>query len=378
MTRLATWVLVVAVAVFVTGVVVCPQPVGAADPEVVSNVLTTSLKLCDGEGNGDGDGEPEPALVVVSTLAAELVTATGSTLRGLLDSDGGEARSVRFQYGTTMSYGLDTVWIENKVSGDAFSASVTNLLPGTVYHFRALARNGSKTVEGSDRTFSTLSVVHGPLGLTAVPGVEQVVLSWVRGEGASGTVIRRSADSYPTSPTSGDQVYVGADTSCVDAGLVGGATYYYSAWSVLGSVYSAEYVTVAVTPAVPLVPSDGTSRSWLPILLGVFGLGAVAVLVYFFKHRRATEDLPPLPEGAEPKASVSEAEEKPAEEPKEPKEPKAKGKGRKKAEDKKTPEEVVEPQCPKCNSKVVSEKSPEGTHTCMSCGEVFDAEGTNS
>lgn len=369
MTRLATWVLVVAVAVFVTGVVVCPQPVGAADPEVVSNVLTTSLKFCDGEGNGDGDGEPEPALVVVSTLAAELVTATGSTLRGLLDSDGGEARSVRFQYGTTTSYGLDTVWIENKVSGDAFSASVTNLLPGTVYHFRALAQNGSKTVEGSDRTFSTLSVVHGPLGLTAVPGVEQVTLSWVGGEGASGTVIRRSADSYPTSPTSGDQVYVGADASCVDAGLVGGTTYYYSAWSVSGSAYSAGYVTAAATPAVPLVPS--TTRSWWPILLGVFGIGAVAVLVYFFRHKRTEEALPPAPE-KEPSSEL------PAEEPKEPKEPKSKGKGRKKAEDKKTAESVVEPQCPKCNSKIVSETSPEGPRTCMSCGEVFDAEGTNS
>jgi len=92
-----------------------------------------------------------------TTDAATLVTNTTATLNGTLDTDGGEACSVRFQYGTTSSYGTNTVWQSGYGTGDTFSQAITGLRAGTTYHFRAQAKNSSGMVSGEDTTFTTLA-----------------------------------------------------------------------------------------------------------------------------------------------------------------------------------------------------------------------------
>ncbi|HEX7278283.1 MAG TPA: hypothetical protein VF255_01545 [Solirubrobacterales bacterium] len=85
-------------------------------------------------------------------------TDTSAQLVGYLNP-GGEPTTYHFEYGTTASYGS-----EAPVSGgDAGSGSeavfvsqaLPNLSPGTTYHYRLVAANGSDTVAGPDRTFTT-------------------------------------------------------------------------------------------------------------------------------------------------------------------------------------------------------------------------------
>jgi len=65
-----------------------------------------------------------------------------ATLNGTILDDGGLPCEGRFQYGSTVALGSFTPWQGGALrTGDTFSALVTGLMGGTLYFFRAEARN---------------------------------------------------------------------------------------------------------------------------------------------------------------------------------------------------------------------------------------------
>ncbi|GAI56478.1 unnamed protein product, partial [marine sediment metagenome] len=76
----------------------------------------------------------------VTTLAATLIGDVNATLNLEVDDGGGEPCQVRFQYGTTVAYGINTAWQSGKVTGDTVSQRITGLTQLTGYHFRAQIR----------------------------------------------------------------------------------------------------------------------------------------------------------------------------------------------------------------------------------------------
>lgn len=201
---------------------------------------------------------PAVGVPTVSTLSATSVTETDATLRGYLDDDGGEACSMRVQLGYDTSYGFASSWFEGYTTGDTFY-SYWGLTPGTLYHYRVQASNAAGTSSGSDKTFATLP--YKPTYFTATAGDTEVSLTWTKGDGASKTMIRRSTSSYPTSPTSGTQVYFDTGTSKDDTGLTNGVTYYYAAWSWANDVYSTGKATDNSTPYAPTAPECTTNAA---------------------------------------------------------------------------------------------------------------------
>lgn len=200
---------------------------------------------------------PPVEIPIVTTQSATGATATGATLNSYLSDDGGESCSMRFQYGTSTSYGVTTSWVAGKVTGSSYVLPISGLLPGTVYHFRAQAANGAGTGSGSDLTFATLP--QAPYNFVATAGNAQIGLTWAKGDGANKVMIRRSTTSYPTTPTSGTQVYFDTGTSYTDTPLTNGVTYYYSAWSWANDVYSSSKVTDSDTPVAPAAPTCTTN-----------------------------------------------------------------------------------------------------------------------
>jgi hypothetical protein len=100
----------------------------------------------------------EVAAPKATTEVATAVTQGGATVKGLLSPEGQET-SYRFQYGLTKSYENETA-LEHasaEVSSQATFASLTGLLPNTLYHYRLVAENLSGPSEGEDRTFTTAS-----------------------------------------------------------------------------------------------------------------------------------------------------------------------------------------------------------------------------
>jgi hypothetical protein len=99
-----------------------------------------------------------PPAPTATTGAATNVTATGATLNGTVNPEG-TATTYSFQFGTTTSYGFQTV-PGNAGSGTSsvsVSTKVAPLSPGTTYHFRVVAVNAGGTTFGADRTFMTPS-----------------------------------------------------------------------------------------------------------------------------------------------------------------------------------------------------------------------------
>ena len=92
---------------------------------------------------------------VVITNPATNVTASSAILHGSLDPHG-LTTTVRFQYGTTISYGHTTAM--QTQTGNTFrniAANISALAAHTTYHFRIVATNSAGTRMGSDKTFST-------------------------------------------------------------------------------------------------------------------------------------------------------------------------------------------------------------------------------
>jgi len=79
-----------------------------------------------------------------------------ATLNGLLSDDGGLTCNVWFEWGTSTDYGNTTPIQGGFTSGMMFSALITGLAPGVVYHFRAVAQNAIGIAYGNDQAFATL------------------------------------------------------------------------------------------------------------------------------------------------------------------------------------------------------------------------------
>lgn len=112
----------------------------------------------------------------VTTNNAVAVGTTAQSVLGTINPNGSDTR-YRFEYGTTTSYGSTTP-TESAGAGTSplqESASLNNLTPGTVYHYRIVAISAGGTSDGADQTFTAggTSSVHvlGREGFVSPGGV---------------------------------------------------------------------------------------------------------------------------------------------------------------------------------------------------------------
>jgi hypothetical protein len=94
------------------------------------------------------------------------VTETGATLHGSVNPND-KSGTYHFEYGTSTAYGASTadVSLPKSKTWQTVSAAVTDLSPGTTYHYRLVALNGggaSDKTYGGDHTFTTVSAPDTP------------------------------------------------------------------------------------------------------------------------------------------------------------------------------------------------------------------------
>lgn len=82
-----------------------------------------------------------------------------ATLNGQLIDDGGLVCDVRFEWGTSTDYGMETPWVGGYTAGMTFSYTIYGLASAMPYHFRAVARNRNGVSYGNDQIIHTLSEV---------------------------------------------------------------------------------------------------------------------------------------------------------------------------------------------------------------------------
>jgi hypothetical protein len=125
---------------------------------------TYHFRVVASSAGGTGEGSdvtfktlPNPPTVV--TEASSALTPNSETFNGMVNPNGGQVTTCKFEYGTTMSYGSSAPCASSPGSGEspvAVTASVTGLMGGVEYHVRLVATNAGGTSQGSDVTFKTL------------------------------------------------------------------------------------------------------------------------------------------------------------------------------------------------------------------------------
>jgi uncharacterized repeat protein (TIGR01451 family) len=93
-----------------------------------------------------------------TTLAPKAIGTRTTTIRGLIDPNAPDA-SYMFDYGTTTTYDNDTSRrnLATTTSGQIVSERLTDLQPGTTYHYRLVVQNRTRSNMSPDATFRTLS-----------------------------------------------------------------------------------------------------------------------------------------------------------------------------------------------------------------------------
>jgi hypothetical protein len=96
--------------------------------------------------------------ITYPTPSATSVTASSARVSAIVEPNG-DSTDYSFDYGTSSTYGNDNgSWDIGPTRGpQAVQGTLTNLRPGTTYHFRAEAHNSLGTTYGADQTFTTSS-----------------------------------------------------------------------------------------------------------------------------------------------------------------------------------------------------------------------------
>jgi hypothetical protein len=183
-----------------------------------------------------------PEVPSIISNDASNITQYEARLNSTVSNDGYEVCDVRFGYGTTSKAAVDfedydtvTDWENDKYSaGEKPYVDIDSLTSNTTYYFRVQIKNSAGTATSNEISFTTLSDFTAPVNFKAVTESTVINLFWVKGMGASTTMIRYNYGSYPTSTTDGTLLYNGTGSNTTHTGLTAGSTIYYTAWSISG------------------------------------------------------------------------------------------------------------------------------------------------
>ncbi|MDD5387644.1 MAG: hypothetical protein PHQ22_10665 [Sulfuricurvum sp.] len=223
----------------------------------------------------------------IDTQPATYVQATTARLNSLVIYDGEQACDVRFGYSTVSgnctddhsctlatctfnatSYNATTPWIENTYyTGDTPYVDISGLVVDKTYYYCAQIRNDMSCACGGEQSFTTKAVVDEPNTFKGIARSTEVSLFWIKGTGATYTLIRGKTGSYPTGILDGTQVYLDTQTSVVWTNLTPGTTYYLMAWSISGTTYSTSNTTLMITTlgasaSTAGLPAPTTPTAW--------------------------------------------------------------------------------------------------------------------
>jgi hypothetical protein len=230
---------------------------------------------------------------------AYYVTETTAMLQGKVADDGGEPCSYRFQYGKSSgNYTSETDWDGSVNMAEFFSIDIQNLDRGTKYYFRAQLKNSAGISSGPE--LALLTKPDPPVAgsfKTETVSARQIDLSWVKGEGAVRTIIRRKIGDYPADRNDGEMVYFDTGSKFSDAGLKPLTTYCYAAWSeVSGSQQWSSNngaVSAATLDGAPVVVGGVVFPVNKALVLGpwlggvVLLLGGISAAVRLFRKKKA-------------------------------------------------------------------------------------------
>ena len=206
------------------------------------------------------------ALPTITTTPISEVTATTAKSGGNVLSDGGAAITAR---GICWSPSENPITTNSKtMDGNGtgvFTSSITGLLPGKVYYFRAYATNSVGTVYGDQQTAPTPATVPTVTTVSISITFNSITIGGnISTDGGSPVMERGVYWGTKANPvTTGNKVPMGSGTGAFSGtinGLSPTTTYYFRAYAInsVGSAYGSE-VTSTTVATLPTISTTTTS-----------------------------------------------------------------------------------------------------------------------
>ncbi len=172
----------------------------------------------------------------VTTDAASSVGGTTATVNGTVNANT-YATAVTFEFGLDTGYGKTVNAAQGPVAGStdtAVSAALTDLIPGTTYHYRATGRSTQGTVSGADMTFTTsaappTAVTDAATGVTNTGATLHGTVN-ARNDATTVTFEYGLTTAYGTTVTADQSPVTGTTNTAVSksiTGLTAETTYHY-------------------------------------------------------------------------------------------------------------------------------------------------------
>lgn len=216
-------------------------------------------------------------LPIVTTGTANALTTTSASLNGTVNANGTTATPT-FQYGLTTSYGYTITGTPSTVTGStvtAITAALSDLNPGTTYHYRIVGTNSNGTTNGADMTFTTVAL---PLPTVTTTAATNIILLGATLNGtvnANGTTTTAGFEyglttAYGSTATATPSTVTGSTPTAITVDLtcfVPNTTYHFRAvaTNATGTVYGADFTfttpqpPTATTVAATSITSNGAT-----------------------------------------------------------------------------------------------------------------------
>jgi len=215
------------------------------------------------KGQASGDARSFVTLPEVPTVSTQSVTNlsyNSVTLRGFVDSDGGQACQYRFRYRKSGGSDSYTSWTGSVSSGQSFSGSISGLNPGSTYEFNAQAKNSAgEGAWSTSRSFITLA--SNTSAITGSPPQQNYFNGSQAGSGST---------NDPVNTATGNLFHAETDLSIASRGLGLVFSRYYNSRDIgsgpLGRGWTHSY-NVLLTEEPNLVSvqwEDGRTDYWNP------------------------------------------------------------------------------------------------------------------
>ena len=206
-------------------------------------------------------------MATVVTDEVSNITATSATVSGEVVTDGNTTVTERgFAYGTAMNPTFEVGKVSAGAGTGVFTANLTALTPGTLYHVRAYAINSKGVGYGDDRTFTT-TVAVPTLTTTAATSITAISASTggtITSDGGSAVTARGVCWNTTGNPTT-------ADTKTTDGSGTGSFTSSPTGFKSNGKIYIRAYATNSIgtsygnqveVTTLKAIPSNGLVGWW--------------------------------------------------------------------------------------------------------------------
>jgi hypothetical protein len=136
----------------------------------------------------------------VTTRGASSITQTTAHISGTITPNKQDT-TWHFEFGTTTAYGISTPEqgpIKAGAGTTTVGADLSNLQPGTTYHYRLVGTNGSGTVAGKDKAFTTRPALSiSTSSATVLWGRGVTISGQVFGATVGGITVSLQENAYP-------------------------------------------------------------------------------------------------------------------------------------------------------------------------------------